>query len=242
MVVLLSFSGFLSTAQSDSSNTQTQQLQRMKVEIWSDVVCPFCYIGKRHFETALAQFEHREQVEIVWKSFQLDPETPYQADSVNLYQYLADRKGISYEQSVSMHENVTEMARKAGLEYHFEKAHVANTFKAHCLIQLATEKGLDSEMEEALFNAHFTRGKHIGSEEVLIELGTEIGLSESDIQAAFTDDRFAQKVLANIAEARQLGVNGVPFFVFNRTYALSGAQPPEQFLNVLEKAFEEMTR
>lgn len=214
----------------------------MKVEIWSDVVCPFCYIGKRHFETALAQFEHRDQVEVVWKSFQLDPDTPVVSDSVNLYQYLADRKGISYEQSVKMHENVTEMARKAGLDYHFEKAHVANTFNAHCLIQLAKEKGLGNEMEELLFEAHFTLGKNIGSETVLVELGTKMGFTEVEIHAALSDDRLAQKAMADITEARQLGVNGVPFFVFNRTYALSGAQAPEQFLSVLEKAFEEMTR
>lgn len=211
----------------------------MKVEIWSDVVCPFCYIGKRHLEEALSQFEHTDNIEIVWKSFQLDPDTPENQDNVNLYQYLADRKGVSYEQSVQMHDRVSAMAREAGLDYHFEKAHVSNTFKAHCVIQVAKEKGLGSEAEEALFRAHFTEGKNIASEDVLIEIGTGIGLSEAAIREAFTNEHYTQKVQADIFEAQQIGVNGVPFFVFDRKYALSGAQPAEQFLRVLEQSYTE---
>jgi predicted DsbA family dithiol-disulfide isomerase len=213
---------------------------KMTVEVWSDIMCPFCYIGKRNYESALKQFEGSENIEIQWKSFQLDPTIPEQNDGKqNIYEYLAERKGMSYEHSVKMHENVVEIAKRAGLTYNFDKAIVANSFSAHKMIQLAKTKGLGDEAEERLFYAYFTEGKNFGDTETLVQLGTEIGLDEADIRAAVSSEEYAQKVKADIEEARSLGVGGVPFFVFDRKYAISGAQPPEAFLQTLDKSFGE---
>jgi len=213
---------------------------KMTVEVWSDIMCPFCYIGKRNYESALKQFEGSENIEIQWKSFQLDPTIPEQNDGKqNIYEYLAERKGMSYEHSAKMHENVTEIAKRAGLTYNFDKAIVANSFNAHKMIQLAKTKGLGDEAEERLFYAYFTEGKDFGNTKTLVQLGTEIGLSEADIRMALNSEEYTAKVKADIEEARYLGVTGVPFFVFNRSYAVSGAQPSEAFLQTLNKSFTE---
>jgi protein disulfide-isomerase len=213
---------------------------KMKVEVWSDIMCPFCYIGKRNYETALAQFAGNKDIEIQWRSFQLDPTIPEQkGEKQNVYEYLAERKGMSYEHSVKMHENVVEIAKRAGLTYNFDKAIVANSFNAHKMIQLAKTKNLGDEAEERLFYAYFTEGKDFGDTDTLVQLGTEIGLDEADIRAAISSEEYAQKVRTDIDEARSLGVNGVPFFVFNRRYAVSGAQAPEAFLQTLDKSFGE---
>ncbi|MEQ9310163.1 MAG: DsbA family oxidoreductase [Balneolaceae bacterium] len=212
----------------------------MKIEIWSDVMCPFCYIGKRHLEKALKEFEEIDQIEIAWKSFQLNPDLPEQADpEKTVYQHLAEAKGMSYEQSVQMHQNVVEMARNAGLNYNFDKAVVANSFKSHRLLQIAKTKGLGDALEERLFSAYFTEGKDTSSDSVLIELGKEIGLSEAEVNEALTNQTYAELVKDDIQESRQIGVTGVPFFVFDRKYAVSGAQPPEVFTQVLEKSIAE---
>ena len=212
----------------------------MKVEVWSDIMCPFCYIGKRHYEAALAQFEHKNDIEIVWKSFQLDPSIPEKLDPPrNVYEYLAERKGISRQQSEQMHLNVVDMAKNAGLDYHFEKAVVANSFKAHRLIQMAKTKGLGDQAEEYLFRAYFTEGKDFGNPEVLADFGKHIGRADTDVQEALTNEAYADKVRADVHEAQQLGVNGVPFFVFDRKYAISGAQPTDTFLKALERSFSE---
>jgi len=214
--------------------------QKMKVEVWSDVMCPFCYIGKRHYEQALAQFPDNPLVEIEWKSFQWDPSVPEQFDEKpDLYQDLAERKGISVAQSRQMHDRVVQMAKNARLEYNFDQAVVANSFKAHRVIQMAKSKGLGDAMKERLFRAYFTEGQDFGATEVLLELGREIGLTESEIQTALHEADFAERVNHDIQEARYIGVNGVPFFVFNRRYAVSGAQPEQVFLEILEKSFAE---
>jgi predicted DsbA family dithiol-disulfide isomerase len=214
-------------------------MHKMKVEVWSDIMCPFCYIGKRNYESALGQFADRDRVEIVWKSFQLDPSIPEKTEEENVFRYLAQRKGISYEQSVQMHQGVVQTAKNAGLEYNFDKAVVANSFKAHRMIQLAKTKGLGDQAEERLFSAYFTEGKNFGNPEVLTALGKEIGLTEADVQEALTNETYAQKVKEDIQEAGRLGVNGVPFFVFDRKYAISGAQPPAIFLQALQQSFSE---
>ena len=212
----------------------------MKVEIWSDIMCPFCYIGKRHFEAALKQFAHASEIKVEWHSFQLDPEIPKQGvEGKNVYEYLAQRKGMSIEQSVKMHEGVVNMAKAAGLDYHFEKAVVANSFDAHKLIQLAKTKNLGDAAEERLFSAYFTEGKNFGKHQTLIELGKEIGLQENDIKQALNSDDFARRVNEDIQEAAQLGIRGVPFFVFNRKYGVSGAQPVDVFVKTLEQSFSE---
>ena len=210
----------------------------MKIEIWSDVMCPFCYIGKRNFEKALAQFTEKEKIEIVWKSFQLDASVPDIATE-SYEEYLVKRKGLSAEQVKGMLQNVTQMAREAGLDYHFDRSVIVNSLKAHRLIQFAKTRNLGDEAEERLFHAFFTEGKSIADIDTLTQLGVEIGLDATELQAAFTDEQYAYQVNQDIQEARQIGVNGVPFFVFNRKYAISGAQPPQAFLETLRKSFDE---
>jgi len=210
----------------------------MKVEIWSDIMCPFCYIGKRRFEEALGKFSDQKNIAIEWKSFQLDP-TIQPAPGKNVYEYLAERKGISYEQSEQMHERVIAMAKDAGLEYNFDKAVIANSYDAHRLIQLAKKNKLGDAAEERLFRAYFTEGKDFGNHDTLAEIGREIGLDENKVRQALATNEFANEVDADIYEARQIGVRGVPFFVFNRKYAVSGAQASETFVEVLNKSFTE---
>lgn len=209
----------------------------MKVEIWSDIMCPFCYIGKRNFEAALKEFEAKDEIEIEWKSFQLDPTiTKKFEQKVSTYEYLAERKGMSVERSKELHDHVVETARKVGLTYNFDKSVVANSFDAHKLIQLAKTKGLGDAAEESLFKAYFTDGKDMSDHPTLIQLGKEIGLNEEEIKAVLTSEAFDSKVNFDISEGHQLGVTGVPFFVFDRKYAVSGAQPIETFLNALKQS------
>lgn len=224
----------METKQADTINT------KMKVEIWSDIMCPFCYIGKRHYEAALSRFADKSNIEIVWKSFQLDPSIPENVEKgLTSAEYLASRKGISPDQVLGMHAQVTRMAAGAGLEYHLDEAAVYNSFKAHRIIQLAKTKGLGDVAEETFFKAHFTLNKDLGDIPTLIELGKEIGLTEAEVNEALTSDNYAYKVKQDIQEAQQIGVTGVPFFVFNRRYAVSGAQPSDAFLQTLEKSFAE---
>ena len=212
----------------------------MTIEIWSDIMCPFCYIGKRNFESALDQINGKENVQIIWKSFQLDPTIPENFDEkINVYQYLADRKGMSYEQSVRLHESVVRTAKEAGLTYNFDKAIIANSFNAHRLIQLAKEKGLGDQAEERLFVAYFTEGRDFGDSAELVKLGTDIGLTEKEVNDALTNDIYAKKVRQDIYEAQTIGIRAVPSFIFNRRYAVTGAQPPHVFLQTLEKSYEE---
>ena len=210
----------------------------LKIDIWSDVMCPFCYIGKRKLEHAIEQFPHKDQIQINWHSYQLDPEI--KGENKNIYQYLADKKGQSLAWSVKMHEQVVQMAREVGLTYNFEQSVVANSFKAHRLIQLAKTLHLDSEVEELLFHAYFTDGKDISNEQELISLGKLAGLPEDQLFALYQGNLFTEEVKHDINEAYNIGVNGVPFFVFNNKYAVSGAQAEAYFLQVLNHCADEM--
>ena len=213
---------------------------KMKIDVWSDIMCPFCYIGKRHYESALKQFDNADQIELVWHSFQLDPTIPMQSDKQqNVYEYLAERKGISFNQSLKMHESVLLMAKNAGLVFNLNNAVVANSFNAHRLIQLAKTKGKGDEAEEGLFRAYFVEGKDFGNTEVLVEIGKSIELTDIEVQEALTNDDYAYSVNQDIQEAQNLGIRGVPFFIFNRKHAISGAQPVEVFLKTLEKSYAE---
>ena len=214
-------------------------VQNMKIEIWSDVQCPFCYIGKRHLELALKQVNLKEPVEIEWKSFQLDPSIPEDLIPQNSYTYLAKKKGMTIEQSTEMHENVTAMALNAGLNYHLENTIISNSYKAHQLIQLAKTYKKGDEMEEILFEAYFCDGKNIGNLPTLVELGSRIGFSEQEIVVAITTNQFGDKINREIEESQQIGVKGVPFFIFDRKYALSGAQPIEQFVHCINQIIKE---
>jgi len=211
----------------------------MKIKIWSDIMCPFCYIGKRKFEKALEQFEHKDEVEIEWKSFQLDPDLQTEGKQ-NIHEYLAERKGWTVEYAKKLNENVTEMAREMGLVYNFDKTVVANSFNAHKLIQLAKENDLGDKAEEALFRTYFTEGGNIDDIKNLIELGLELGLKEGDVKDAFNNEKYSAAVVNDINEARRVGVRGVPFFLIDNKYVVSGAQDPETFLEVLKKSKTEL--
>jgi predicted DsbA family dithiol-disulfide isomerase len=210
----------------------------MKVEIWSDIMCPFCYIGKRKFEAALAQFPHKDQVEIEWKSFQLNPDMKTE-EGKNINQYLAEIKGWSAEQAETMNERVTKMAQMVGLNYDFDKAIVANSFDAHRLIQLAKQNKKGDVAEERLFKAYFTEGKNTADHKTLIQLGTDIGLDSEEVKKMLESNAYADEVDKDIQEAYQIGVKGVPFFVVDRKYAVSGAQESEVFLETMNKVWEE---
>jgi predicted DsbA family dithiol-disulfide isomerase len=208
----------------------------MKIEIWSDVVCPFCYIGKRHFESALERFEHRDDVEIVWRGFQLDPSMPREVEG-DLHDYLAARKGGTREQAKALNDNVTAMAAAAGLEYDLDSARPANTLDAHRLVRLATEKGLQDQMVERLFRAYFSEGEDLGDHATLARLGAELGLDETEALEMLASDRYADDVRRDIVEARQLGLSGVPAFVIDRAFAVPGALPVDVMLGALEQAW-----
>lgn len=210
----------------------------MKIEIWSDIACPFCYIGKRNFETALAQFADKENIEVEWKSFQLDPDAP-QVAVESQEDYLVKRKGMAKDQVKGMLKNVTDMAKSAGLDYHMDKTVMVNTQKAHQLIQFAKTKNLGDAMEERLFKAYFTEGLNVADNDVLTRLGTEAGLDATELQAAFTDDQYLYHMKQDIHEGASLGVRGVPFFVFDRKYGISGAQASAAFKETLDKSFTE---
>ncbi|NUN68182.1 MAG: DsbA family oxidoreductase [Bacteroidetes bacterium] len=209
----------------------------MKVEIWSDVMCPFCYIGKRHFEAALQEFPGRGSVTVEWKSFQLNPGMVTDP-SRNINQYLAEIKGISLEQAQAMNARVTEMAKDAGLTYDFDKAIVANSFDAHRLSHFAKRFGTQDEVEERLFRAYFTEGKNTADHDTLVQLAADAGLDADAVRTMLAGKDFAEDVERDIYEAQQVGARGVPFFVFDEKYAVSGAQPVRLFVQVLNKVAE----
>ena len=218
--------------------TSQVKVEKMKVEIWSDVMCPFCYIGKRKFEAALGAFENKNNIEIVWKSFQLNAGLKTDP-SKNTVQHLAETKGWTMEYTRNTIKYVTDMAEGVGLHYDFDRAVVANSFDAHRFIQFAKTKGKGDAAEEALFKAYFTEGKNTADHAVLVQLGTEIGLDADALKAVLNGTDFAAEVQKDIAESQQIGVNGVPFFVVDRKYAISGAQDPKVFLETLTKAWNE---
>jgi predicted DsbA family dithiol-disulfide isomerase len=213
----------------------------MKVDIWSDVRCPFCYIGKRKFEKALEKFSHKNEIEVNWHSFELDPSLETDT-SVNAVAHIAAAKGISKSQAEGMFSHVTEVAKEIGLDFDFEKNVVANSFNAHRLIQLAKTKGLANEAEEALFKVHFIEGKNIDDEETLIQTGVSIGLDENEVKEIFSSDVFAEEVKRDEMQAQTFGIRGVPFFILNNKYAVSGAQSPEVFSKALSQAWTEFEK
>jgi predicted DsbA family dithiol-disulfide isomerase len=208
----------------------------MKVDIWSDVRCPFCYIGKRKFELALAQFEHKDKIEIEWHSFELDPMAVTMPEA-NPIDHLAQIKGQSREWAQEMTNHVAKVAEEVGLHFNMEEAVVANSFNAHRLIQLAKANDLGDEIEERLFTDYFISGKNIDDKEVLIAAGMEVGLDRLAIEMMLESESFTDEVRMDEAMARQIGISGVPFFIFNQKLAVSGAQPPETFLGAMNQAY-----
>nr|WP_027376521.1 DsbA family oxidoreductase [Kaistella palustris] len=212
----------------------------MKVDIWSDIRCPFCYVGKKNFEKALEQFPERDKIDVTWHSFQLDPNLVTQPEK-NSLEYFAEAKRVSPEQAKEMHAHVSHAGTEAGIEFNFEHQKIANSYRAHLLLQLAATRGLANEAEEALFKAQLIEGKNIDDEATLIEIGRSLSLNEGEIKAAFESDEFKFAVSQDMMLARQMGISGVPFFVVNDKYGVSGAQPSTVFSEVLEKSWQEFS-
>lgn len=210
----------------------------MKIEIWSDFVCPFCYIGKRKLEHAMEEFPNRDKITVEYKSYQLDPQARYDPD-LNYYETFSKLKGIPVEQAKMMNEQIGKQAAQIGLTYNFDTMKYPNTFDAHRVAKYAQKHGKGKEVTERFLYAHFTESKLLSDKETLIELAGELGLAKDEVREVLETQKYAKNVQEDIETARQIGVQGVPFFVFNEKYAVSGAQPKDAFLQVLEKVWEE---
>ncbi len=211
----------------------------MKVEIWSDVVCPWCYVGKRRFEAALSKFPQRDQVEVVYRSFELDPEAPV-GGTQSVVESLAQKYGGGVENARRMMARVSEVAAEDGLEYHLDKSRSESTFDAHRLLQFARTRGLQKEFKERLMKAYFTEGRPVSVREELVAIAAEVGLDAEEVRTVLSDEqRFAQEVRQDQRTAQSLGIRGVPFFVVEGKYGVSGAQPAEVFEQALQRAWQE---
>jgi predicted DsbA family dithiol-disulfide isomerase len=210
----------------------------MQVEIWSDVVCPFCYVGKRRFEAALAAFPQRDAVSVTWRSFELDPDAP-RSVAGGLTELLAGKYGIPRAQAVAMNERVVAMAAAEGVAFRLDDAQPGNTLDAHRLIHHAAAHGLQDAAKERLLRAYFSEGRAIGDREALVDLGAELGLDADGVRAMLASEAHVADVRADEREAARLGIQGVPFFVVDRAFGVSGAQPVEVFTQLLEHAWAE---
>jgi predicted DsbA family dithiol-disulfide isomerase len=213
----------------------------LKVEIWSDVVCPWCYIGKRRFEAALERFPHRDEVEVEWKAFELDPSATSgtRSNAGDTARHIASKYGIDLAQAQGMLDNVTANAAGEGLEVHFEKAIGANTFDAHQVIHLGGVEGVQDAVKERLMRAYFIEGEPVGDRETLIRLAEEAGLDPVQVRTVLDSQQYAADVRTDESDAKALGITGVPFFVIERKYGVSGAQPADALLEVLEQVWAE---
>jgi predicted DsbA family dithiol-disulfide isomerase len=210
----------------------------VKVEIWSDVVCPWCYIGKRRFERALAAFDGRDEVEVEWRSFQLNPEQPRGlADDHDAY--LARKMGATPEQIRQMNDRLVALAAAEGLDYHFETYRVVNTIDAHRVLHLARAHGLGNAAHERLLRAQLVEGQLLEDPATLARLAGEIGLDEAEAAEAIATGAYADSVELDFEEAAALGIHAVPFFVLDRRYGIAGAQPSEVFLSALQQVRDE---
>jgi predicted DsbA family dithiol-disulfide isomerase len=209
----------------------------MRVEIWMDVVCPWCYIGKRQFERALASFPHRDEVEVIFRSFELDPQTPAHQE-LPLIELMKRKYSMSDQQAWEANDRITGLAAQLGLEYHLDKAQRGNTFNAHRLVHLAGTRGLAGAMEERLMAAYFTEGLPIGDPATLQRLGEEVGLDPDEVAAVLAGEAFALDVRSDEQRAMDLGVHGVPFFLIDNALRVEGAQPSDVLLSSLQQAWD----
>jgi predicted DsbA family dithiol-disulfide isomerase len=208
----------------------------MQVEIWSDIACPWCYIGKRRFEAALAQFEHRGEVTVTWRSFELDPDAPLERLG-DRAERLAEKYGMTVEQAREAERSLTQTAAGDGLEFHFEIARSGNTFDGHRIVHLAAAYELQDAMKERLLRAYFTEGELIGDHATLQRLAVEVGLAEDEVAATLASDRYAGDVREDERTASAFGISAVPTFVLDRALGASGAQPPEALLELLREGW-----
>ena len=217
-------------------------MRSVLVEVWSDVVCPWCYIGKRRFEAALSRFPHADQVEVEWRSFELDPQAVSvraAGEGADHADVLASKYGMSRAQAEAAIGNVTAAAAGEGLDFHLDVSLRSNTFDAHRVIHLAATRGLQDAVKERLMRAYFTEGEPVGDRDALVRLATDAGLEAAEVEQVLDTDEHADAVRADEADARALGITVVPFFVVDRRYGVSGAQPADQLLAVLERAWSE---
>lgn len=209
----------------------------MKIDIWSDIVCPFCYLGKRRLEAAIADFEHRDDLEITWHSFELDRNAPAVSDE-DIVDRVAAKYGTSREDAIAQHEWISREAAGLGIEFNWQRVRHGNSFDAHRVVHLAAEQGLADAAQERLMRAYFTDGLAIGDRNTLVELAVQIGLDESAVRAMLESDDYGNHVRSDEATATMLKIEAVPFFVLDRKYGLPGAQPPEVFAQALHQAWD----
>jgi predicted DsbA family dithiol-disulfide isomerase len=211
--------------------------ERLLVEVWSDIVCPWCYLGKRRLEAALARFEHAERVDVIWRSFELEPDAPREAQSRRAL--LLSRYGMTAEQAAERDAQMTALAAAEGLEYRPDLAQLGNTFDAHRVLHAARAAGLQAQAKERLLRGYFSEGRRLTDADTLVELAADAGLDPEAARAALADGSFAEDVREDEREAAAIGITGVPFFVLNRRYAVSGAQPSDLLLQALERTWAE---
>lgn len=209
----------------------------MDVDIWADLVCPFCYLGKRRFEQALASFPHADEVTVRWHSFELDRQAPAVADS-SLVELVAAKYGTTIEQATAQHEQMALDAAELGLTFNYRDARYGNTFDAHRMVHFAADRGLADEAEETLMRAYFTEGKALGERDTLVSAAESIGLDVDEVRAMLDGDEYGNHVRSDEATANMLGISSVPFFVLDRRYGVSGAQPSEVFAQALQQAWD----
>ena len=215
-------------------------MKKLRVDVWSDIACPWCYVGKRRLEAALARFPHRENVEVVWRAFELDPNAKRVLDSdIHYAERLAKKYGASVPQAEGMIKRMVDVAADDGLDFHFEKIRPGNTLDAHRVLHLAAERGVQDAVKERLLRAYMTEGEAIGDRDTLARLAGEAGLDAGEVRAMLETDTFTREVRADEAEARAIGISGVPFFAFAGRYGVSGAQPADVLERVLEEAWAE---
>ena len=210
----------------------------MKFEIWSDFGCPFCYIGKKRFEKALEAFPHKDEIEVVYKAYQLNPMAPKEMKE-SAYESFAKSHGMTVEQAKSRFNMFTENAKSVGLTYRYDIIQMTNTFDAHRLAKWANGFGKEPALTDRLMKAYFTEGKNLSDYETLVDLAKEMGLNGEEALKVLSENKYADQVKAEMNEARQIGVQGVPFFVINRKYGISGAQQEDYFTATLEQIWEE---
>ncbi len=210
---------------------------KMKIEVWSDIMCPYCYIGKLHYEKALQQFDHKDQIELEWKAFQLNTDLPKKGNGFPVMDYLHNTVGVSEENTTKMNEQIAALAKECGVTSNLENAIAANTLDAHRLIKLAATHGLDSAVMQLISKAYFEEAKDYSSHKVLTDIATSVGLDEKEVTELLNGDDYAYEVKQDIQEAGNLGFDTVPTFLFNRKHALVGSQPVGAFIKTLQKAF-----
>jgi len=215
-------------------------MKKLPVEIWSDIACPWCYVGKRRFEAALAGFAHRDEIEVTWRAFELDPSAPRILDaSTTLAERLATKYRMPIERAEAMMRSTAETARADGLDLRFDRVRGGNTFDGHRVLHLARARGRADAAKERLMRGYFTDGETIGDPETLVRLATEAGLDADEVRTMLAGDAYRREVRAEQAEARALGISGVPCFVIDRRYGVSGAQPAETLRAALTQAWDE---